>query len=230
MRKSRFSKVVAVTTAATMMLTPIAAFATESGGDTPSTPTSTDVTNPDSAAGSTSGDGSLEGYVNKKAFRVVLPTISNVNFTLDPQGLLAKADSTKYQQTTGAVYFENAATTDGGSATYSANSDEIKFINKSSYDVDVSLSVALDAGDVALVKQADLATATAPSLYLGLQKGSDTATAIESASYESAPATIAKVPEVSDSVTKGYQITASSTASRLFPTFSFINFSVSGFM
>lgn len=200
MRKTKIAKVIAASTAATMLLAPATVFAE-------------DVTDVGSASSGIEGDGELEGYVNKDVFRVVLPTIQNVNFTLDPQGLLNKADSTKYPTASGAVYFENAPTGGGTDPTYTNTSDEITIYNKSSYDVEVGLSVTLNTGDVALAAKDALASAKAPSLYLGLIKGSDAAAAITTPTYDSAAATVTKVPEADGTtVTKGYQITASQTA------------------
>lgn len=199
MRKTRIAKILAASTAATMLLAPATVFAD-------------DVTDPGSASSGINGDGSLEGYVNKEVFRVVLPTIQNVNFTLDPQGLLNKADKNTYATGAGAVYFENAKA-GGGDPTYSNTSDEIVIYNKSSYDVEVGLSVTMDTGDVTLAAKNDLTTAKTPSLYLGLIKGTDAATAITTSSYDSAAATVTKVPEVDGTtVTKGYQIKANTSA------------------
>lgn len=207
MKSQKIARLIALATAATMMLAPATVFAA-------------DTTDKAGAAGSIGGEGQLEGYVNKDAFRVVLPTITDVNFTLDPQGLLNKSDSTKYTNTNkGAIYFTNAPTAGGSTATYSNTSDPIKFLNKSSYDVDVELSVTLDTGDVALVANDALAAATAPSLNLQLtpvdSEGTDgTAVDITTASYTiPTPATVAKVPEVDGStVTKGYEIKSSQNA------------------
>lgn len=200
MRKTKIAKIIAASTAATLLLAPATVFAE-------------DVTDPGSASSEINGDGSLEGYVNKDVFRVVLPTIQNVNFTLDPQGLLNKADSAKYPTASGAVYFENAPTGSATDPTYSNTSDEITIYNKSSYDVEVGLSVTLDTGDVTLAAKDALASAKTPSLYLGLIKGTDAAAAITSASYESAAATVTKVPEADGTtVTKGYQIKANTSA------------------
>lgn len=198
MRKTKIAKLIAASTAATLLLAPATVFAD-------------DVTDPGSASSGINGNGELEGYVKKDVFRVVLPTIQDVDFTLDPQGLLNKANSTKYPTKAGAVYFENAAA-GGGDPSYTDTSDEITIYNKSSYDVEVGLSVTLDTGDVALVAKDALATAKVPSLYLGLIKGTDAATAITTSSYDSAAATVTKVPEVSDTVTAGYQIKANQTA------------------
>ena len=58
------------------------------------------------------GEGDLEGFIDMNVYNIIVPTISatGLNFVADPQGLLNVADSTKYTQTTGAVYFTNAGT------------------------------------------------------------------------------------------------------------------------
>lgn len=207
MRNAKVSKILAASMAATMLLTPTMVFAAD-GDDTT---VSSDITDPTKADGELSGSGDLEGYVDKKAFRIVLPT-TNVNFTLDPQGLLHAADEDTYGIASGAVYFENAPTTEGGTASYTNTSDEIKFINKSSYAVKVGLAVTLDTGDVSLVKSADIGTATTPALNLGLLKDTDsTAIDIDNTSFKNTPASLKAVPEVSDSVTAGYKLTGSKT-------------------
>lgn len=148
----------ATATALTMVLTPITAFAAES--TTPGTGTTIE------------GEGKFEGSVNKEVFTIVLPTVANVDFTLDPQGLLKVADSSKYSIGAGAVYFANAVA--DGDPTYSATSDAITIKNKSSYPVDVDLNVTLTmTDDIALVEESALANAASPSLFLGLKINSD---------------------------------------------------------
>lgn len=181
MRNSKLSKTLAATMAATMFVTPLTALADDE----------TDITK---ASSSIEGTGQFEGQVDTDVFAVVLPTISDLNFTIDPQGLLNKSDSTKYDVESGAVYFANT----GG--TFSNTSDAIKIANKSSYDIEVGLSVSLDSGDIKLAKQGDLATATSPSLYLGIKSDPGTgtygtATAIEKSEYTSAMSSVAKVGE-----------------------------------
>ena len=210
MRNVKISKLIAATTAATLLFSTTTVFAADTG-DTVDTSTDTEITDPGNANGELSGSGNLEGYVDKKVFRIVLPT-TNVNFTLDPQGLLNAADEDTYSLGSGAIYFENAPTTDGGSATYSNKSDDIKFVNKSSYAVKVGLAVTLDTGDISLVKSADISSATAPALNLGLLKDADTtATDIDNVSFKSTPASLKAVPEVSDTVTEGYKLAGSTT-------------------
>lgn len=211
MRNVKISKLIAATTAATLLFSTTTVFAADTG-DTGDTSTDTEITDPGNANGELSGSGNLEGYVDKKVFRIVLPT-TKVDFTLDPQGLLNAADEDAYGLGSGAIYFENAPTTTGESATYSNKSDDIKFVNKSSYAVKVGLAVTLDTGDISLVKSSDVSSATAPALNLGLLKGTDAnAVDIDSASFKSDPASLAAVPEVNGTtVTEGYQLTGSST-------------------
>lgn len=198
MRNAKVSKILAATMAATMLFSSATVFAAD-----------TDITDISNANGELSGSGDLEGYVDKKAFRIVLPT-TNINFTLDPQGLMHAADPSKYGIASGAVYFENAPTTGSGTASYSNKSDEIKFVNKSSYAIKVGLAVTLDTGNISLVKSSDIGTATTPALNLGLLKDADTtAIDIDNTSFKSTPASLQAVPEVSDTVTDGYKLTGS---------------------
>lgn len=151
----------AAATALTMVLTPVTAFAAEAN-------------TPDAGKGTIEGEGQFEGYVNKEVFRIILPTVADVDFTLDPQGLLKVADAAKYTIGEGAVYFANAVS-GGGDPTYSATSDAITIKNKSSYPVDVDLKVTLKnmAEGIALVEESALADATSPSLYLGVKVNDD---------------------------------------------------------
>lgn len=97
-----------------------------------------DVTDMDSAKGEITGDGELEGYVKKEAFRMVLPTTATtkVGFTLDPQGLLHTTDDTIYtEDTTGWILFGDEKT--------SNSSKSIITKNKSSYPVQLDMEVAI---------------------------------------------------------------------------------------
>lgn len=77
--------------------------------------------------------------------------------------------------------------TPAGAATYSNTSDELVVVNKSSYAVDVTVKVAIAEAtanaaleDISLVAQENLASATTPSLYLGIDLNGTT-TAMTSA-------------------------------------------------
>ena len=167
--------------------------------------------------GSIDTDSQLEGYVDKTVYDITVPTVADgdLDFTVDPQGLLNVANSTTYAQTSGAVYFTNA----GSPATYSNTSDAIELINNSSFDIDVSLDVKVTAADagITLVEKAALTSATDPSLYLGLivtgEDGTaDSAVAITD-DYTGTPETLSAVAEIDgSSVTKGYKIVASQTS------------------
>ena len=165
------------------------------------------------------GTGQLEGYVTLDVTKVVLPTSTTTKFTLDPQGLLNKADSTKFTQGEGAVYFANVSAGAIGGFAYSDTSDELEIINKSSYDVDVSFQIGITGNKTALsqiqlVEQASLATATGPSLYLGVTtSGSALNTVAVTADAQIVTAAALKVPAVSgSSITEGYDLVATSAA------------------
>lgn len=167
----KIKKVIALTMAATMALAPMTALAE----DTP-------VTDPEKASGSITGSGEME-YVNKKVFSVTLPTTTDdsVNFTVDPQGILAVKDAVAYTLGPGALYFANYAS--DGSVTYSNETDPSVIVNRSSYDVDVSFGVDVTLPDgITLAEKADdLTDATTPTIYLAMQEaGDDAATALAS--------------------------------------------------
>lgn len=184
--KKNFKKFVAVLTATTLLLsTSMFAFAAESeDGAT-------------SAGGSVSGNGTVEDYLNKDVFKVVLPAVSDVDFTIDPQGLLSVADDDLYTLGAGAVYFTNVS----DNTTYSNTSDAIAVGNKSSYDVDVNLTVNLTAADgITMVESADdLADATVPSLYLAIAEAADAeATALTDAETVLSTKVVAGIAEAED--------------------------------
>jgi len=150
----KFKKLMAVAMAATMVLgSSMTVFAAD-----------TDIDNPAAATGlePIEGDGQIEAYISKEVFKVTLPTVNDegIKFTADPQGLLNIADSDTYTTGAGSVFFLNA--TDDVS-----KSDDIIVKNKSSYDVDVRLSVGVTGGTGVTVVDdvADLTAADTPSLY-----------------------------------------------------------------
>ena len=124
--KKFIKKSIAATSALAMALS-IAPLAGAADGET-------DIEN---AKGNVTVTDQFEGYVDKKVFNVVLPTVSSITFTLDPQGLLNIADSGKYTQKTGAVYFSNTGDS------YSDTSDAIEVTNQSSYDVNANIKLTV---------------------------------------------------------------------------------------
>ncbi len=195
MMKKRFKKFVAVLTATTLLLsTSMLAFAAESedGATT--------------AGGTVSGNGTVEDYLDKDVFKVVLPAVSDVDFTIDPQGLLGVADKDAYTLGAGAVYFTNVSE---NTTSYSNVSDPVAVGNKSSYDVDVKLTVNLTAAEgITMVDSLDdLEDATVPSLYLAFQEvDDDAATAITEAVTVADAKQVAGIPEAENA----YEIVAES--------------------
>lgn len=189
MKNARFTKLIAVATMAAMVLTPASVFAD------------------DSAEGATSGEGTiygtgdLEDYVSKEVFRISLPTVSSTDFTIDTQGLLHVASANDYKVEKGAIYFTNAPAVSGDSSTYSSTSDPIEIINKSSFpiDVDVTVKVTPPTGLTMVEEESALDSATAPSLYLAMKEEKDeSATALKSGTNEAATKTLDGVAEGED--------------------------------
>ena len=131
-------------------------------------------------SGAQVSSGASEGYVAKNIANVILPTTTNNTFafTVDPQRLVsATLDS---QDKT----LEGTAAADGvyfmtSGATYNSTSNAVYFVNKSTYDVKLTvkakatlatsnpISLSSDASASALVSGG-----TEPLLYLGLKVGS----------------------------------------------------------
>jgi hypothetical protein len=177
--------------------------------------TDTDTTTlPSEAASLGSGTGTSEGYVVLDVTKVVLPTAATVDYAIDPQGLLNKADGTAYGTEGAAVYFKNGT---GDTATYSDTSDAMTIKNKSSYAVDVAVTVGVKNGSgealsqIKLAEKDALASAKDPSLYLGVLVGTDEKAVTKDG--QTVSATAAAVPVVDGtSVTAGYQLVATKTA------------------
>lgn len=146
------------------------------------------------------------------------PVAQDYNMTLDPQGLLNIADSTKYALPAGAVYFGMNDTASEDS--YTNESVSYNIISKSSVSLNASIKVDItdpegnELTDIDLVEQSALATATKPSLYVGIMSdfaGTPETKAI-SASDNEVVKLLAKVPEVAvGSGDDGYELKVSTT-------------------
>lgn len=200
MKYANFKKMVAMATAAVMVVSaPMVAFAVESDDGATS------------GNGTINGTGSVEDYVNKDTFKIVLPTVTDVNFTLDPQGLLKVADDQTYTLGEGAVYFANVS--DDGT-TYSGTSDVIEIVNKSSYDIDVefSIEVTMPEGVTLVESEEALADATTPSVYLAMQENADSsATALVPGANVYTTKQVAGISETTEDAV-GYEIVAEGDA------------------
>lgn len=133
------------------------------------------------AEGTGSGTGSLDVVEKSDVFQVELPTDSGTtfNYILDPTGVIKATSAEKYGGATFAdgatVFFANAPTTEDGAVSYSATSDTIKAVNKSTMDVDISVkaSVAATSGITMATSNTFDSADTTAGLYLAL-KDSDT--------------------------------------------------------
>ncbi|SFO06883.1 hypothetical protein SAMN04487831_10773 [Pseudobutyrivibrio sp. UC1225] len=142
--------------------------------------------------GTSEGAGTSEGHVEKKATSVILPTIASGTtpfaYTMDPEGLVVATAHGKYGNdvvfpATGDthVYFDNGDDA-SGKKQYLNSSAAQTVINKSSYAINVTVkaeAVASAGGkDIPLAAKADLTSATAAALYLGLIVGEEDAVEI----------------------------------------------------
>jgi len=170
---NKFSKVIALTLSATMIFgSSLTAFA-----DEPVT--------------SSTGAGKPEGHVDKKVTNVVLPTtVADTTFayTMDPEKLIEVTSHGKYgddvvfpSANDTYVYFNNG-TNDDNKTVYANTSAAVTITNKSSHDINLKVSAAATASqegkDIPLVAKDAYASASDPSLYLGLIVGSKAAVAI----------------------------------------------------
>ncbi len=174
-----FKRIAAITLAAAMVLGgSFTAFAEESAG------------------GDSTGIGTSEGHVDKKATNVVLPTIPEGStpfaYTMDPERLITETSHEKYGDSvvfpesnsdTG-VYFNNGKKGgDGSDANYIvyANTSLAQTVtNKSSHAVNLTVKAEATtlATDIPLVAEDKIADADDASLYLGLIVGTDDAVAL----------------------------------------------------
>ena len=168
--RKRFLALVA---AAAMVLAPCTAFATDS------------VTSP--AIGGESGDGKVEGWVDKEVFTVVLPTVADgaLDFILDPQGLIKDTtagsgenegayNGKKFGE--GTLFFNHATQVDGKD--YTNTSDTLTIVNKSSIPVDVKVDVIATGDAVAFTTDAAFEESTKAEVYLAIKDLASTGDAI----------------------------------------------------
>lgn len=189
----KFKKVVAIALTATMVLgCSITAFAGDNDG-------------------SSTGAGTSEGHVEKKATSVVLPVITEGQtpfaYTMDPERLIAETSHGKYgsavefpaSNDTG-VYWNNGKKggtgDDKDNIVYANTSPLQKVINKSSHAINLTVDVAASSAttDIPLVAKSAIASAEDASLYLGLKVGSDDPVAVTTAAAATKTVSIAGTP------------------------------------
>lgn len=130
--------------------------------------------------GDTSGTGGLEGTVDTNVFAVVLPTVPDGSFDyiVDPEGLIASTEAARYTDKTfeedATVFFPNSA--EDATKDYSHISDAITVTNKSTMDVDITVTASVsDLSGVLMTDDSTFADDTTASLYLALTDGTNTA-------------------------------------------------------
>lgn len=153
--------------------------------------------------GTGTGTGAMEGTVSTDVWQVVVPTDAGTsfNFTLDPEGLIAKTNEEKYgggdkYQDDATVFFGNVGT-DGSIASYSSTSDAITLVNKGTQFAKVTLKAAMSDHDGITMATSDEFADTTVSLYLAMVDADGTETAITgtSGSETEATAVIGAAPD-----------------------------------
>lgn len=170
-----------------LALSPMSAMAAEQG----------EVTT-NGASNSTTGTGSVEGYVDKEVFTVVLPTTEEVTkasmaFIIDPQGLIKNTNGVAHENATTTedkgLYFKNST------GSYSASSDSLTVKNKGTTKVSVKLDATVkDLTGIKLSDSADM-TGTDPEIYLALKAGEDTTPIAGDSSSATVTKTLEALPE-----------------------------------
>lgn len=102
-----------------------------------------DATDAASATGSIEGNGGIVGFIDKDVFTVSLPTVANIDFTIDPQELLlvGTPDATLDGSQIATGYADKVLFKD--TTNYLTKTKDITIVNKSTYDVDVTLDVSV---------------------------------------------------------------------------------------
>lgn len=149
-------KILATALCASMVLSSTAVFAAD-------TTTST-------GTGNSTGDGKVEGVLDKEVYSVTLPTVAEktYDFILDPQDLISQTNNEAYSGAafngdTG-MYFQTA------SNQYTEKSAAQTVVNKSAVDIDLTMDVKVDMDSVAgiSIEEAASLTSTTPSINLAL--------------------------------------------------------------
>lgn len=166
-------------------------------------------------SGSVTGSGELEGTVSTDVWNVTLPTVvdgdTTYNFILDPEGLIAETAAAKYSGATFSgntgMFFANVSGGDvsggdvsGGNVSYSETSDAKTIINKSSYDVDVTVTAtvttAVSSGNAITINEdSTFANDTTASVYLALTDGTNTGVVKKATNVATITSTIGAAPE-----------------------------------
>lgn len=139
----------------------------------------------DTGSASVSGNGIVEGHVDKEVLEVILPTVpanrSAFEYTMDPERLIQDTDAGKYEEGTvfpdkendTGVYFLRADNT------YANTSETYQVVNKSSCNVSLKVEFKTEqntAKDITLANDSTVSTSNLAQLYLGMKVGDTTTT------------------------------------------------------
>lgn len=155
----------------------------------------------DATSGTTTGEGTNEGHLDRQVVEVVLPTVSEGStpfaYTMDLERLIQETNGAKYAED---VTFPAKASDTGVyfnvSGNYANASEELEVTNKSSVSINLTVEVAASeaATDVTLVSSNSF-TGDAAQLYLALKVGDEAATPVVAGDKVSSTITIAGIAD-----------------------------------
>lgn len=132
----------------------------------------------DATSGTTTGEGTNEGHLDRQVVKVVLPTVSSDStmfaYTMDLERLIQETQGAKYGEAT----FPNADVDTGVyfnvSGNYANTSETLKVTNESSVSINLTVEVEAseEATDVTLVSSNSF-TGDDAQLYLALKVGTE---------------------------------------------------------
>lgn len=185
-----------------------------------------DVDDPSDAHGTISGDGTLEGYVDKDVFTVTLPTTTDVDFKLDPQELMKAASvaATLDDASLSAGYGSTALFTVSTNK-YASKSNDITVVNKSTFPVAVTINATLSglsasangyAYDIAVTDEASLTDNTNTAIAMKITETDSSLSANDYAFAADGTVEITSTVDPIANIEDAYKVTVSANGTYLY--------------
>lgn len=120
------------------------------------------------------GYGKIEGVVDKNIFSVIMPKSmdSKLEFIIDPQKLIKETKAAHYSGKVfddGTLFFKHTEKVDGKD--YTNTSDSFTIVNRSTFDVDITLKVTFESDGIKLTSDKTFAGDKDASIYLAIKTG-----------------------------------------------------------
>lgn len=161
----------------------------------------------DPNSGHLEGSGEVEGVVSTDVFSVVLPTVTpsdtTYKFILDPEGLIAKTENERYANAVfepdANLFFKLKDQDADSKDQYKSTSDAQEIINKSTMDVDVTLTATVTPGKgVVMTSDKTFTDDTSTSVYLALTDGAATDPQVEAVGTNNKAVMTASIDKAAD--------------------------------